>query len=93
MGGAKRAGLPHARLLGSDASAARALPGVVAVLTASDVPGTNRQGIVHQDQPVLVEDHVRHGGDPVALVLAEDPETLRQALVLDAGSDGGGAGA
>lgn len=80
--GARRAGLAHARLLGIDASAARALPGVVAVLTASDVPGTNRQGIVHKDQPVLVEDHVRHWGDPVALVLAEDQETLRQALAL-----------
>ncbi|MBK5964697.1 carbon monoxide dehydrogenase [Thiocystis minor] len=80
--GARRAGLAHARLRGVAIEAARALPGVVAVLTAADVPGTNRQGIVHKDQPVLVEDHVRHWGDPVALVLAEDRETLRRALAL-----------
>jgi len=80
--GARRAGVPHARLLGIDTAAARALPGVVAVLTAAEVPGTNRQGIVHKDQPVLVEDHVRHCGDAVALVLAEDQERLRQALAL-----------
>lgn len=80
--GAKRAGVPHARLLGIDTSAAQALSGVVAVLTAQDVPGSNRQGIVHKDQPVLVEDRIRHCGDPVALVLAEDRETLRRALAL-----------
>jgi CO/xanthine dehydrogenase Mo-binding subunit len=80
--GARRAGVPHARLIGVEVSAARALPGVIAVLTAKDVPGSNRQGIVHKDQPVLVENHIRHCGDPVALVLAEDPETLRRALAL-----------
>lgn len=80
--GAKRAGVPHARLRGLDLSAARALPGVVAVLSAADVPGPNRQGIVHKDQPVLVEDRVRHCGDPLALVLAEDRETLARALDL-----------
>jgi len=80
--GAKRAGVPHARMRGVDLQPAQALPGVAVVLTAKDIPGTNRQGIVHKDQPVLVEDHVRHCGDPVALVLAEDRETLRQALAL-----------
>jgi CO/xanthine dehydrogenase Mo-binding subunit len=80
--GAKRAGVPHARLLGVDVRAAQALPGVVAVLTAKDVPGTNRQGIVHKDQPVLVEDHIRYCGDPVALVVAENQSMLRQALAL-----------
>ncbi len=78
--GAKRAGIPHGRVLGIDTAAAAALPGVRAVLTARDVPGTNRQGIVHKDQPVLAEDRVRHCGDPVALVLAETPEILREAL-------------
>ncbi len=80
--GAKRCGIPHGRIVEIDVSAARAVPGVVAVLTRKDVPGTNRQGIVHKDQPVLAGEKARHRGDPVALVLAEDRETLREALRL-----------
>jgi CO/xanthine dehydrogenase Mo-binding subunit len=80
--GAKRAGIPHGRIKSIDVDAARALPGVFAVLTARDVPGTNRQGIIHKDQPVLADDKVRHGGDPVALVIAENRETLKCALAL-----------
>ena len=41
---------------------AAALPGVVKILTAADVPGTNRQGIIHQDMPVLVGDKLRYAG-------------------------------
>ena len=48
------------------------LPGVIAVLTHRDVSGSNRQGIIRKDQPVLVDDKARHCGDAVALVLAED---------------------
>ncbi len=80
--GVKRAGIPHGRIRDVDVDAAKALPGVVAVLTAKDVPGTNRQGIVHKDQPVLVDDKVRHCADPVALVVAEDRAILQQALDL-----------
>jgi len=80
--GAKRAGVAHGRILEIDFAAAEALPGVFAVLTRKDVPGTNRQGIVHKDQPVLAGERVRHRGDPVALVLAENREVLAQALSL-----------
>lgn len=80
--GVKRAGLAHARLRGLDLAAARALPGVVAVLTAADVPGVNRQGVVQKDQPVLVADKARYVGDALALVLASDQETLARALRL-----------
>ena len=73
-------GVAHARLLRIDTSAAVALPGVIKVLTAADVPGTNRQGIIHKDMPVLVADKLRYAGDPVALVIAESPEALRQAI-------------
>ncbi len=72
-------GLAHARVQSVDKAAALAVPGVVAVLTAQDVPGTNRQGIVHKDQPVLC-DVIRHMGDPVALVVARDGESLRRGL-------------
>ncbi|KHK03526.1 xanthine dehydrogenase family protein molybdopterin-binding subunit [Desulfovibrio sp. TomC] len=78
--GVRRAGLPHGRIAGLDVASARGLPGVVAVLTRADVPGTNRQGIVHKDQPVLCGERVRHCGDPVALVVAENREALAAGL-------------
>ena len=78
--GVKRAGIPHGRIIRLDTAAARAVPGVVAVLTRVDVPGTNRQGIVHKDQPVLCGQHVRHRGDPVALVVAENQAALAAGL-------------
>jgi xanthine dehydrogenase molybdopterin-binding subunit B len=62
--------------------AAARTPGVVKVLTARDVPGPNRKGIVHQDQPVLSGDKARRIGDPAALVLAESREALAEALPL-----------
>lgn len=74
------AGRPHARILAIDTTAATALPGVVAVLTARDVP-VNEYGQQLADQPVLCGpgspsakpgvDVVRFVGDQVALVIAE----------------------
>ncbi len=80
--GVRRAGVPHGLIRRVEAAAARSLPGVHTVLTGADVPGTNRQGIVHKDQPVICDTKVRHAGDAVALVLAADRETLRRALTL-----------
>jgi CO/xanthine dehydrogenase Mo-binding subunit len=78
--GARRAMVPSARVVRLSVEAAQAVPGVVAVLTWRDVPGRNRMGIVHKDQPVLAEEIVRYAGDPLALVLAEDRESLREGL-------------
>ncbi len=64
------AGRPHARIVAIDTSAALAYPGVVAVLTAADVP-YNAYGLIDADQPVLCGDVVRFVGDKVALVVAE----------------------
>jgi CO/xanthine dehydrogenase Mo-binding subunit len=80
--GAVRAGVPSGRLLNVDATAALALPGVLKVLTAADVPGPNRHGIIHKDMPVLVNDRILYSGDAVALVLAETREALKQAIAL-----------
>ncbi len=80
--GAKRAGIPHARVKRIDTRHAEKLSGVLCVLTHEHVSGTNRQGVVRKDQPVLVDDKVRHAGDAVALVLAEDRRILTQALDL-----------
>lgn len=80
--GAVRAGIAHGRLLSVDVSEAMALPGVVTVLTAKDVKGSNRQGIIHKDMPVLVDDRILYCGDPVALVVAETKDVLARAISL-----------
>lgn len=64
---------PHARIRMIDSSAALAYPGVVAVLTAADVP-SNAYGLIENDQPVLCSEKVRFEGDKVALVVAESAE-------------------
>ncbi len=70
-----------ARILAIDSSAALAVPGVVAVLTAADVP-YNRYGLIDSDQPVLCDDVVRHYGDRVALVVAESNEAAAAGAKL-----------
>ena len=77
-----RAGRPHARILGIDARAAEALPGVAAVVTHADVPGLNAYGIMVQDQPALCDGLVRYAGDAVAAVAAVDTATAEAALAL-----------
>ncbi|MCD2172441.1 molybdopterin cofactor-binding domain-containing protein [Rhizobium sp. C4] len=77
-----RAGVPHARILSIDTSAAEALPGVAAVVTHRDINGLNAFGIVVQDQPALCFDTVRYAGDAVAAVAAIDSETAERALAL-----------
>ncbi|WP_328614397.1 xanthine dehydrogenase subunit D [Amycolatopsis sp. NBC_00355] len=71
---------PYARITGIDITDALKVPGVYAVLTHEDVPGVNRYGLEHSDQPVLAVDVVRYQGEPVALVAADHPETARRAM-------------
>jgi aldehyde oxidoreductase len=77
-----RAAHPHARLLRIDTSAAEQAPGVVAVLTAQDMPGRNRFGIIRKDQPVFAEDRVRYLGETIAAVYAESEALAEAALAL-----------
>ncbi|HEY3365421.1 MAG TPA: xanthine dehydrogenase family protein molybdopterin-binding subunit [Symbiobacteriaceae bacterium] len=77
-----RSKYPHARILKIDTAKAKALEGVICVLTGADVPGLNGFGIVIPDQPVLCQDKVRMTGDAVALVAAETPEIAAAALNL-----------
>ncbi len=80
--GAKRAGIPHGKLLEVHTEDAKRLKGVVAVLTSADVAGSNRVGIIRGDQPVLADKKICYAGDPVALVIAEDKDILQEALDL-----------
>jgi CO/xanthine dehydrogenase Mo-binding subunit len=72
---------PHARIVRLDPSRALAHPGVVAVLTAADVP-RNEFGLIENDQPVLCGDVVRFVGDKVALVVAESERAARAGCAL-----------
>jgi xanthine dehydrogenase molybdenum-binding subunit len=80
----RRAGVPHAILKSLDISKAKALPGVVAVLTADDIPAERTHGLVVYDWPVLVGvgQRIRYVGDALALVAAETQEIAEQAAAL-----------
>lgn len=67
-----RSEIPHGRLKALKSEKALQMPGVVAVYTAKDAPGTNRQGLIHRDHPVLVEDRILYRGDALAIVVAEN---------------------
>jgi CO/xanthine dehydrogenase Mo-binding subunit len=72
---------PHARICRIDVSKARALPGVVAVLTHEDVPDVRYGGMV-QDRRLFAKEAVRWEGDVVAGVAALTPEAAEQAAAL-----------
>jgi carbon-monoxide dehydrogenase large subunit len=80
----------HGRIVSIDTSAARAVPGVVAVWTAGDIPDVPpvdfREGRIEKlepwRQPVLATDRVRYVGEPVAAVFAEDPYVAEDAADL-----------
>lgn len=80
---AVRSQYPRARVLDIDPSAALALPGVLAVLTADDVPH-NKVGHLQQDWDVMIAkgDITRCVGDAVCLVVAESEAVLKRAKEL-----------
>ncbi|KAJ2796749.1 hypothetical protein H4S07_006128, partial [Coemansia furcata] len=71
----------HARILGIDAEPALALPGVVRVLTARDVPGDNHWNMFKEEE-ILPTDTVQHYGQPLALVIATTRKLARDAARL-----------
>ena len=75
------AGLPHARIRSLDVSAARALPGVLAVLTQDDVPDV-RYGPFVRDRTLFAHEVVRFEGEVVAAVAALTPDAAEEASRL-----------
>ena len=83
------AGRPHAIIHRLDTSAAEAVPGVLGVFTAKDVP-VNEYGLILNDQPVLCgpgsskphAERVRFVGDQLAVVVAESEEIAAEATQL-----------
>jgi xanthine dehydrogenase large subunit len=88
--------LAHGRITGIDLATLRALPGVLAVLTAADIPGVNDCGPIQHDDPILAElafdaagraaGTVHYLGQPVFAVVATERE-------LGADAHAGGAAA
>ncbi len=76
----------HGKLKAIDARAARAMPGVVAVLLAEDIPGDPMLASFAGDEPIFARDTVQHIGQVVGLVVARSVMQARRAarkVVLD----------
>ncbi len=69
----------HGTLRSMDLSAVRAAPGVVAVLTAADIPGVNDCGPIVKDDPILADGRVQYIGQPVFVVVATSVRQARYA--------------
>ncbi|MDR3265292.1 MAG: selenium-dependent xanthine dehydrogenase [Synergistaceae bacterium] len=84
FGAALRSPAPRVKIRKIDTSEAEKHPGVVAVLTAKDIPGERYQGHIVHDWPVLVAEgeETRYIGDALALVAATDRKATREALKL-----------
>ncbi len=92
----RRSDRPHARITSIDTQAAAAAPGVVAVFTNADMAKDNVGGLpcgwqVHSKDgspmaepahPVLADGVVRHVGDPIAVVIAENKQAAKDAAEL-----------
>jgi 4-hydroxybenzoyl-CoA reductase subunit alpha len=72
----------HAEIVSVDASAARALPGVRAVITGEDCDKTFGVLPIAMNEYPLARVRVRYRGDPIAAVAAEDEATAEHALAL-----------
>lgn len=80
-GKAVRTYLPHVRILKVDTAKAKSYPGVVAVLTAEEIPDI-LVGKRLQDMPMLARDRARFVGEKIAVVAAEDPDVAAEAAAL-----------
>ncbi len=72
----------HARVLAMDLSAVKSAPGVVAVLSAADIPGENNFGPILHDDPILAAGEVQYLGQPLFVVAALSVDAARRAARL-----------
>ena len=72
----------HARIVKLGLDRVKAAPGVVAVFTSADIPGTNDCGPIIHDDPILATDTVHFIGQPVFLVVATSHDAARRAARL-----------
>jgi xanthine dehydrogenase large subunit len=74
--------LPHGRIRSVDLAAVSSAPGVVAVVTAADIPGVNDVGPIQHDDPILADGVVLFAGQPVFAVAATSANAARAAAKL-----------
>ena len=74
--------LAHGKLKSIDLERLAAQPGVVAVITARDIPGPNDCGALVHDDPILADGEVRYVGQPVFAVIAATRDQARRAAAL-----------
>ena len=74
--------IAHGRVVSMSLDAVRAMPGVVVVLTAEDIPGPNDCGPVMHDDPILADGLVHYVGQPVFAVIATTRDAARRAAAL-----------
>lgn len=72
----------HARVRAIDLDPVRAARGVVAVLTAADIPGLNDCGPIVHDDPILADGLVQYVGQPLFIVVADSHDHARRAARL-----------
>jgi len=72
----------HAKVRSLDLDKVRSAPGVVAVLTAQDIPGVNDCGPIIHDDPILADGLVQYVGQPLFLVVADSHDNARRAARL-----------
>ena len=73
---------PHAWIRGIDVKGALSLPGIVRVISSTDIPGEKLFGAIKKDQPCLAQDRVRFIGEPILVIVGETEEVARKALGL-----------
>jgi xanthine dehydrogenase molybdenum-binding subunit len=75
---------PRARIRSIDLTAARALPGVRAIVGAADVPGQRYQGLIYPDWPIFVAvaEETRYTGDVIVAIAADTRQIARRAAEL-----------
>ena len=72
----------HARVQAIDLAKVAASRGVVAVLTARDIPGLNDCGPIIHDDPILADGLVQYVGQPLFIVVADNHDNARRAARL-----------
>jgi len=77
-----RSAKAHARVTSLDLEAVRSAPGVVAVITAQEIPGVNDCGPVLRDDPILADGVVQYVGQPLFAVAATSVKAARRAALL-----------
>ena len=72
----------HGRLTALSLEAVRAMPEVVDVITAADIPGVNDCGSIIHDDPILCDGEIRYVGQPLFAVIARSRDAARRAAAL-----------